>query len=219
MRDYDPTLARYLSIDPIGTAGGRNKFGYADTNPQNFVDPLGQQRGRGGPLVVRPTLDQAMLRGRYEALSERIQRQFPNAGYGPTSFRPPGPFEITPAEFARLEQFYINLRSAVSCLPPNPYGSPGGPIHQMTILIRIGELEAQGYRLVAGGPRSEQVVPIPGGGYRRPDIIMTDPQGRLYYENIGDVTLRGEPIARERRALEDLLRANPGRVGFTPKMR
>ena len=45
MRDYDPTLARYLSVDPIGTGGGRNKFGYAGANPQNLVDPSGQYIG------------------------------------------------------------------------------------------------------------------------------------------------------------------------------
>ena len=42
MRDYDPTLARYLSSDPLGTRGGRNKYGYASANPQNLVDPSGQ---------------------------------------------------------------------------------------------------------------------------------------------------------------------------------
>jgi RHS repeat-associated protein len=43
MRDYDPTLGRYLSSDPIGTEGGRNRFSYAGANPQNLVDPTGER--------------------------------------------------------------------------------------------------------------------------------------------------------------------------------
>ncbi|MFO0988474.1 MAG: RHS repeat-associated core domain-containing protein [Alphaproteobacteria bacterium] len=43
MRDYDPTLARYLSVDPFGTGGGRNKYGYAGANPVSLVDPFGLQ--------------------------------------------------------------------------------------------------------------------------------------------------------------------------------
>ncbi len=42
LRDYDPTLARYLAVDPLRTGGGRNKFTYAGANPQNLVDPTGE---------------------------------------------------------------------------------------------------------------------------------------------------------------------------------
>src|SRR5262245_781329 len=43
MRDYDPTLGRYLSVDPVRTSGARNRFGYADANPQSLIDVNGQQ--------------------------------------------------------------------------------------------------------------------------------------------------------------------------------
>ena len=79
-------------------------------------------------------------------------------------------------------------------------------------------MTGQGYRHTGGGIEREEIVEIPGGGIRRPDITMIDPQGRIYRENIGDVTLGGNPIARERRALEDLIRATRGgTVRFTPK--
>jgi RHS repeat-associated protein len=43
MRDYDPTLGRYVEADPIGLAGGGNVFGYVEGNPANLIDPMGLQ--------------------------------------------------------------------------------------------------------------------------------------------------------------------------------
>ena len=40
-RFYDPRVGRYTSADPIGLAGGWNRFGYVDANPLGFVDPMG----------------------------------------------------------------------------------------------------------------------------------------------------------------------------------
>ena len=40
-RDYDPTLGRYLSSDPLGPDGGTNGYAYADGNPLQLADPLG----------------------------------------------------------------------------------------------------------------------------------------------------------------------------------
>ena len=41
MRDYDPTLGRYIEADPIGLSGGINVYGYVEQNPLNGSDPLG----------------------------------------------------------------------------------------------------------------------------------------------------------------------------------
>ncbi len=45
MRDYDPTLGRYLQADPLGLVDGPSIYGYALQNPGRFVDPRGEQTG------------------------------------------------------------------------------------------------------------------------------------------------------------------------------
>jgi RHS repeat-associated protein len=220
LRDYDPTLARYLSVDPVGMWIAPNAFEYGFANPQSFIDRFGAQgsSARGGSVMPRPTVSNAIWRGLFERISARIAEIDPSAR-GPLSFRPPGPVEYTRADVVRLKQFLRELRERRECiLPASPFGSRGGIPHQRTAAERIEELLARGHHLIGGGPTlPEEIVPIVGGGMRRPDITTIDPQGRIYRENIGDTINGGEPVARERRALGDLLRPTPGgNVRFTP---
>ena len=93
---------------------------------------------------------------------------------------------------------------------------PRGP-HNRTIGRRIEELKAEGHEHVAGGNLREEVIRTPGGikGKRRPDITTRGPDGNLYRENVGKSTRTGEPIKRERKALDDLEGATGERPGYT----
>lgn len=42
MRDYDPTLGRYLQADPLGLVDGASIYGYALQNPGRYTDPTGE---------------------------------------------------------------------------------------------------------------------------------------------------------------------------------
>ena len=41
VRYYDPTLDRYITSDPMRLRGGMNTYTYVDSNPINYIDPMG----------------------------------------------------------------------------------------------------------------------------------------------------------------------------------
>jgi RHS repeat-associated protein len=53
-RYYDASVGRYTQADPIGLAGGANRFSYADGSPTHTVDPKGLQ-GVPGALIAGGT--------------------------------------------------------------------------------------------------------------------------------------------------------------------
>ena len=61
MRDYDPTLGRYLQADPLGLIDGASVYSYVKQNPGRYVDPRGE---RGRPFQQSPAarLQQELLR-------------------------------------------------------------------------------------------------------------------------------------------------------------
>ncbi len=96
-------------------------------------------------------------------------------------------------------------------------GRLGGTAHRRTVSNRAGELERQGHTVTAGGGRLPERSVVTHEGRRRfPDISTRDPSGNPYHENVGRSTVGGDPIARERRALDDIRRATGTEPGYTP---
>jgi hypothetical protein len=55
MRDYDPSLGRYLQADPLGLVDGPSVYGYARQSPMRYTDPRGENSialGAGAGGVV-----------------------------------------------------------------------------------------------------------------------------------------------------------------------
>jgi RHS repeat-associated protein len=53
-RTYDPTLGRYLEHDPIGLAGGWNRYAYVQGNPLANIDPQGLNPAAIGGAAFGP---------------------------------------------------------------------------------------------------------------------------------------------------------------------
>ena len=75
------------------------------------------------------------------------------------------------------------------------------------------EVEAAGGTILAGGGAlPETKIPTVGGikGGRRPDIIYTEASGGKIYGNVGKNDAQGNPIKREREAMDDLKNKTQG---------
>ncbi len=101
---------------------------------------------------------------------------------------------------------------------PNPDGSRGGQAHQQKIQERIDQLKKEGHEHVAGGRgKKEEVMMTPGGHKesRRPDITTRKPDGSVHRENVGKARQDGEPVARDRRARDDIEKETGKRPEFS----
>ena len=83
-RYYDPTIGRFLSVDPVAanpnTGASFNRYWYANNNPYKFTDPDGRQSciqaycGGGGKSDQTPNPQQARMQGVRESgkVGERL---------------------------------------------------------------------------------------------------------------------------------------------------
>ena len=98
---------------------------------------------------------------------------------------------------------------------PNPYGKTGGPAHQAAIKEAEGELKEAGFTSI----KKEVMVKTPDGtkSKRFIDIEGTNPKtGEVKQIQVGKQTQKGNPISRERKALDDIEGATGVRPEFKP---
>jgi RHS repeat-associated protein len=88
---------------------------------------------------------------------------------------------------------------------PKPKGC-GGPHNQVISDWGKEITDAGGTVIAGGGLQNERLIATEGGikGGRRPDIIYQDASGKTVYGNVGKLDAQGQPIKREREALNDL---------------
>ena len=76
-RYYDPTLGRFLSVDPVtangNTGGNFNRYWYANNNPYKFVDPDGREVVI---TIARDTYTIDSITSRISVTSDKTDRAF-----------------------------------------------------------------------------------------------------------------------------------------------
>jgi RHS repeat-associated protein len=98
---------------------------------------------------------------------------------------------------------------------PNPNGKKGGSAHQQKVSQSIDNLKDEGFDVI----ETEVMVKTPGGnkGKRFIDVRGTNSKtGATKDIQVGRKNKRGDAVARERRALDDIENATGSRPEFVP---
>jgi RHS repeat-associated protein len=206
-RYYDPLAGRFLSVDPVttdaNTGGSFNRYAYALNSPYTYKDPDGQVAN----LVVKFIGDVAMETAIQYLTTGQVDIKSAAIESAKGMLNPAKTLE----KVQKLAKIVDKGKDAAKV-----GGRHGGPAHRATVAGRAAELEKQGHTITAGGGKlPERSVITPEGNRRFPDISSRDASGNPYHENVGRSTASGDPIARERRALDDISRATGTEPGYT----
>ncbi len=99
-------------------------------------------------------------------------------------------------------------------LVPNPYGKKGGPAHQAKVDDVVASIE--GRALTA---QKEVRIDTPGGSKQKryANVVARDANGKIVeIHQVGKQTKGGQPVSRERRAIDDIERAKKQKVEYHP---
>jgi hypothetical protein len=97
---------------------------------------------------------------------------------------------------------------------PNPNGRKGGDAHQAKVREVQEDIQKRGLK-----PKTEERVGTPGGHKedRYMDVAGLDKNDNpVEYHQVGKQRKDGQPVARERKALDDVERAKGERPTFHP---
>jgi len=148
-RSFDPSTGRYLSPDPLGLAGGMNLYAYAEQDPINGQDPLGQLFSVGdltGHLLppqamqaarqLRQTVSQNVLNhlGPLQSLLPPANPRPPDPAMSlvhPQHHLPPLPAQA-PTHQAPAHHAPAPAKAAASCAPA-PHSAPAHHPHHAPV--------------------------------------------------------------------------------------
>lgn len=206
-RYYDPGLGRFISVDPKAldktAASNFATYAYAANDPVGFTDPDGRNAvTKGGKLL------KAIVRG--EDMAETFADNIADVS---TLMNPlASPLDKGIAAVCLLSELapvsvsdVKDVGRVIGFLKRGPKTEVSAP-HNAKIREEAARLTENGNTIVAGGGKTEKLIPTPGGlkSGRRPDILYETPEGELRGTNVGKTRADGTPVKREAEAIADL---------------
>jgi RHS repeat-associated protein len=181
-RWYDPTVGRFMGVDPKNFSSGNlhsfNRYGYGNNNPYRYVDPDGRS-----PIDER-------LRNAMGLLPDAGFGPGGGAAYGRFAFRGPEAFK---REVERLNAEKMERALAKGAPPPNmspPGAGRQGAFNEAKRARGIPTSQQPDRTLPNTDARGnlqpgrvyEYDIPAPGGGIRT-EKIRDDAAGHVYTDN------------------------------------
>ena len=198
-RYYDPNMGRFLSVDPVtfmdtGNPGYFNRYTYTMNDPVNRIDPDGQ--ACVPCVVVAAVIIADKVYGAYDAV--QTVKGVADGTIDPAD-------AITSQATSQAAGLIAGPAGRfVAKKAPNPFGKKGGPKHQQKTQDVVDDIESRGL-----AAETELKINTPDGekNHRFVDAVGRDPNTGEVVEmhQVGRTNpSRGDPVARERRAMDDI---------------
>lgn len=227
-RFYDPALDRFMSVDPLCEKYySISPYAYCLNNPLGHIDPDGKFPWPAIPIflsllfesqpVNAPTLNRVSnarnMEVAWNSYNEGVLSNFiPGAKMEAVSTRV---FIQEPVEKIVRKTVTSEVREEIGKFVPNPFGKRGGQAHQDKVAEAMEQLKSNGFEDI----RTERTIYTPNGEKtkRAVDVRGINPTtGEVKYVQVGRQNKNETPVARERRALDDIEKATGQRPIFIP---